>query len=52
MLNEYKVSSGPATATAPSSGASFTATTEMLTVSTAESTVPSFTLKVIRSGPE
>ena len=51
-VKETLVSSRPATATAPSTGASFTATTEMVTVSTPESTVPSFTLKVKLSEPE
>ena len=50
-VNDTVVSSVTATATAPRTGASFTERTEMFTVSTEDSKVPSFTLNVIRSGP-
>ena len=52
VLNDTSVSSAPATATAPSTGASFTATTEMFTASTAEMRRPSLTRNLMVSTPE
>ena len=52
VLNVTNVSSAPATATAPNTGASFTATTEMFTVSTAEARRPSLTRNLMVSTPE
>ena len=52
VLNVTNVSSAPATATAPNTGASFTAFTTMVTASTMELRVPSLTRKVMVSTPE
>ena len=52
VLNVTNVSSLAATATAPNTGASFTAFTTMVTASTVEVRIPSLTRKVMVSTPE